>query len=79
MTDMSPLEYFICGGFGGVCTVLVGHPLDTIKVWIYSCKVSNYNLLFNHLKLCLSKFKSPFLGQVTNNACTKTERITNIF
>lgn len=26
------VEYFICGGFGGICTVVVGHPLDTIKV-----------------------------------------------
>ncbi|KAJ8979237.1 hypothetical protein NQ317_009417 [Molorchus minor] len=32
MSDMGPGEYFICGGFGGICTVLVGHPLDTIKV-----------------------------------------------
>lgn len=31
-SQMNPLEYFICGGFGGVCTVLVGHPLDTVKV-----------------------------------------------
>jgi len=29
---MNPIEYFICGGFGGICTVVVGHPLDTIKV-----------------------------------------------
>lgn len=29
---MNPVEYFICGGVGGVCTVVVGHPLDTIKV-----------------------------------------------
>lgn len=29
---MNPFEYFVCGGFGGICTVLVGHPLDTIKV-----------------------------------------------
>lgn len=29
---MSPGEYFVCGGFGGICTVVVGHPLDTIKV-----------------------------------------------
>lgn len=29
---MHPLQYFVCGGFGGVCTVLVGHPLDTVKV-----------------------------------------------
>ncbi|KAK4874112.1 hypothetical protein RN001_013472 [Aquatica leii] len=26
------LEYLICGAFGGICTVLVGHPLDTVKV-----------------------------------------------
>ncbi|XP_031353665.1 congested-like trachea protein [Photinus pyralis] len=32
MADTNPIEYFICGGFGGICTVLVGHPLDTIKV-----------------------------------------------
>lgn len=28
----SPIKYFLSGGFGGVCTVLAGHPLDTIKV-----------------------------------------------
>jgi solute carrier family 25 carnitine/acylcarnitine transporter 20/29 len=27
-----PLKEFIAGGFGGSCLVLVGHPLDTIKV-----------------------------------------------
>lgn len=32
MSDLNPAEYFVCGGFGGICTVLVGHPLDTIKV-----------------------------------------------
>lgn len=32
MSDIGPVEYFFCGGFGGICTVLVGHPLDTIKV-----------------------------------------------
>ncbi|KAJ8930066.1 hypothetical protein NQ314_017171 [Rhamnusium bicolor] len=32
MSKMGPVEYFVCGGFGGICTVLVGHPLDTIKV-----------------------------------------------
>lgn len=29
---MGPIEYFICGGFGGICTIVVGHPLDTVKV-----------------------------------------------
>lgn len=28
----SPIKYFISGGFGGICTVVAGHPLDTIKV-----------------------------------------------
>ncbi|KAJ8917937.1 hypothetical protein NQ315_002632, partial [Exocentrus adspersus] len=32
MSEMRPSEYFVCGGFGGICTVLVGHPLDTVKV-----------------------------------------------
>lgn len=30
--DSSPFKYFLSGGFGGVCTVIVGHPFDTIKV-----------------------------------------------
>ncbi|KAJ9581403.1 hypothetical protein L9F63_023418, partial [Diploptera punctata] len=29
---VSPLKYFISGGFGGLCTVVSGHPFDTIKV-----------------------------------------------
>lgn len=28
----NPIKYFVSGGFGGVCTVITGHPLDTIKV-----------------------------------------------
>lgn len=32
MGDMGPVQYFVCGGFGGICTVVVGHPFDTIKV-----------------------------------------------
>ncbi|CAG9816421.1 unnamed protein product [Phaedon cochleariae] len=39
MGDMGPGEYFICGGFGGICTVLVGHPLDTIKVRLQTMPV----------------------------------------
>ena len=29
------LKNFIAGGVGGVCVVVVGHPLDTIKVARY--------------------------------------------
>ncbi|XP_074053991.1 mitochondrial carnitine/acylcarnitine carrier protein [Macrotis lagotis] len=29
---VSPWKNFLAGGFGGVCVVVVGHPLDTVKV-----------------------------------------------
>ncbi|KAA0188354.1 mitochondrial carnitine/acylcarnitine carrier protein [Fasciolopsis buskii] len=29
---VSPFKSFVAGGFGGVCCIVVGHPLDTIKV-----------------------------------------------
>ena len=29
---VSPIKYFLSGGFGGLCTVESGHPFDTIKV-----------------------------------------------
>lgn len=37
--NVNPAKYFASGGFGGICTVVVGHPMDTIKVryiWIYT-------------------------------------------
>lgn len=30
--EPSGFKNFIAGGVGGVCIVVVGHPLDTIKV-----------------------------------------------
>ena len=32
MAETSPVKGFLAGGFGGVCVVLSGHPLDTLKV-----------------------------------------------
>ena len=32
MAETSPLKGFVAGGVGGICCVLSGHPLDTIKV-----------------------------------------------
>lgn len=65
MGDLNPLEYFICGGFGGICTVIVGHPLDTIKV--RNCCF--YNKLF---------LKLP-AGEITDDACAKSGRNTTIY
>ncbi|XP_066601610.1 mitochondrial carnitine/acylcarnitine carrier protein [Prorops nasuta] len=46
MSDsVSPLKYFLSGGFGGVCTVLAGHPLDTIKVRLQTMPVPGPNEL----------------------------------
>lgn len=39
MGDNNPIKYFLSGGFGGVCTVLAGHPLDTIKVRLQTMPV----------------------------------------
>ena len=35
MAETSPAKGFIAGGFGGVCLVLSGHPLDTMKVCLH--------------------------------------------
>lgn len=32
----SGVKNFLAGGFGGICCVVSGHPLDTIKVDIFS-------------------------------------------
>ena len=29
---VSEVKNFLAGGFGGICTVISGHPFDTIKV-----------------------------------------------
>lgn len=50
--NRSPIKYFLSGGFGGICTVLSGHPLDTIKVIL---------ILFKYLKLIL--IQDRFLWQ----------------
>lgn len=42
---ISPLKNFFAGGFGGVCLVFAGHPLDTIKV--NAVCVSLINSTFN--------------------------------
>jgi hypothetical protein len=39
MANKDPVKEFIAGGAGGACLVLVGHPLDTIKVFQKASKL----------------------------------------
>lgn len=32
MSETNFLKNFVAGGVGGACTVMVGHPFDTVKV-----------------------------------------------
>jgi len=41
MTAVSPAKDFIAGGFGGMCLVASGHPLDTIKVRLQTQSKAN--------------------------------------
>lgn len=41
MSEQSPIKYFISGGFGGVCTVLVGVSSMFIKMVTTSINPTN--------------------------------------
>lgn len=49
----NPIKSFITGGFGGICNVLSGHPLDTIKVSNYidnTIEGNPYKLIFIYFR-----------------------------
>lgn len=55
---ISPLKNFFAGGFGGVCLVFAGHPLDTIKVNTAHCVSSPLQfvaLRINHYPVTLPR------------------------
>ncbi|CAB1315366.1 unnamed protein product [Coregonus sp. 'balchen'] len=67
---ISPGKNFFAGGFGGVCLVFAGHPLDTIKVRIQTMPVPGpgesplYRGTFDCFKQTLAKegFKGLYKG-----------------
>lgn len=61
----NPIKSFVSGGFGGICTVVTGHPLDTIKVCIQFLQI-NLNSLYilNH--------KGTFTNHATSRTWSKT-------
>jgi len=44
MAETSPAKGFVSGGFGGVCLVLSGHPLDTMKVMLWPTSACHAHL-----------------------------------
>lgn len=44
MTDLNLWEYFFCGGVGGICSVLIGHPFDTVKVLLQTAPVKENSM-----------------------------------
>ncbi|KAK9300360.1 hypothetical protein QLX08_006904 [Tetragonisca angustula] len=55
--EISLVKYFLSGGFGGICTIVVGHPLDTIKVRLQTMPVPGPNgtVLYNGTIDCARK------------------------
>lgn len=49
----SGVKNFLAGGFGGVCCVVSGHPLDTIKVNFYESILNRttFDVTWNHWKI----------------------------
>lgn len=64
----SPIKYFLSGGFGGICTVVAGHPLDTIKVnfldLFMCCVIEKYYL--GHLIIALHYKKLMWSFDICN-------------
>ena len=65
--NVNPIKYFLSGGFGGVCTVLAGHPLDTIKVRLQS----NNNICDSLDQFIIIIFCS-MLGKASDNAHSRS-------
>lgn len=56
---ISPLKNFFAGGFGGICLVFAGHPLDTIKVITALYGFHLYTTLRNSLESASGSSAEP--------------------
>jgi solute carrier family 25 carnitine/acylcarnitine transporter 20/29 len=59
---VDPLKDFLSGGFGGCCLVLVGHPLDTIKV-DFILKIFIFLLILVNIQVRIQTMPRPVAGQ----------------
>ncbi|KAG4304179.1 hypothetical protein PORY_002360 [Pneumocystis oryctolagi] len=70
---LSSIKWLISGGFGGVCTIVVGHPFDIVKVRLQTSKSGFYTGSFDVVKKIFSQngffglyqgFIPPLLGTI---------------
>lgn len=75
----NPLKSFIGGGVGGVCTVVTGHPLDTIKVNITKFRGSKFSImnLSFFLHACRCAYKPCRDHHPVSNPCIRVHSIAH--
>ena len=79
-TRFSPNANLVAGGFGGLCSLVVGYPFDTVKVRLQTAN----NLAYKNSFDCLSKmvlkegFMSLFRG-LSGLACVALPRFALMF
>lgn len=63
----SGVKNFLAGGFGGICCVVSGHPLDTIKVDIVFEEMFLSNTLFRDVDERKLNLRYDFFMQLSGN------------
>ena len=59
--SLSSLQDFVAGGFGGVCTVIVGHPFDLVKVRLQTAEKEVYSGAMDVVRKTLAR-EGPMRG-----------------
>lgn len=54
-TGFAQLRSFVAGGFGGVCSVIVGHPFDLVKVRLQTADKGVYSGAIDVVKKSVAK------------------------
>ncbi|KAL2121023.1 hypothetical protein VTJ04DRAFT_5050 [Mycothermus thermophilus] len=54
-TGLAQLRSFVAGGFGGVCSVIVGHPFDLVKVRLQTADKGVYSGAIDVVKKSVAK------------------------
>ena len=76
---VSEVKNFLAGGFGGICTVISGHPFDTIKVRNYPMNRRIEGMLLWGKKLCVyQNLHEPLWKMLISTSVSRASRIPRI-